>query len=199
MVPHCSTFQWTTRLLISTYGYGALFGLLMLGIVGLPLPDEALLTFAGYLCFKGDFKAGTAVLTAAITIGSRSKRCCGATSCAGISKRARTPASESFGGSGADWCQAGHPPRSMHRSSPGMRNGLKPTSALVSPITCFLLGPSGQRAQVVSMLVLVPLRDLATLVSSSLARPVMSPLGCVLHRGNPSPLATPVLYSGSAL
>jgi membrane protein DedA with SNARE-associated domain len=37
------------------YGYLALFGLLMLGIVGLPVPDETLLTFAGYLIFRGKF------------------------------------------------------------------------------------------------------------------------------------------------
>jgi membrane protein DedA with SNARE-associated domain len=33
-------------------GYLALFGLLMLGIVGLPVPDETWLTFAGYLIFR---------------------------------------------------------------------------------------------------------------------------------------------------
>jgi membrane protein DedA with SNARE-associated domain len=38
---------------ISHYGYFGLFGLLMLGIVGLPVPDETLLTFSGYLIFKG--------------------------------------------------------------------------------------------------------------------------------------------------
>lgn len=31
------------------YGEGALFGLLALGIIGLPLPDETLLAFAGFL------------------------------------------------------------------------------------------------------------------------------------------------------
>ena len=36
-------------------GYLALFGLLMLGIVGLPVPDETLLTFAGYLVFRQQF------------------------------------------------------------------------------------------------------------------------------------------------
>jgi membrane protein DedA with SNARE-associated domain len=36
-------------------GYFALFGLLMLGIVGLPVPDETLLTFAGYLVFRQQF------------------------------------------------------------------------------------------------------------------------------------------------
>jgi membrane protein DedA with SNARE-associated domain len=38
---------------IAQYGYMAIFLLLMLGIVGLPVPDETLLTFAGYLSFKG--------------------------------------------------------------------------------------------------------------------------------------------------
>lgn len=37
---------------IAQYGYGALFALLMLGVVGLPVPDETLLLFAGYLAFK---------------------------------------------------------------------------------------------------------------------------------------------------
>ena len=37
---------------ITQYGYSAIFLLLMLGIVGLPVPDETLLTFAGYLVFK---------------------------------------------------------------------------------------------------------------------------------------------------
>ena len=42
-------FEWITR-----YGYAGIFLLLMLGIVGLPVPDETLLTFVGYLSFKGD-------------------------------------------------------------------------------------------------------------------------------------------------
>ena len=37
---------------ITQYGYGAIFVLLMLGIAGVPVPDETLLTFAGYLVFK---------------------------------------------------------------------------------------------------------------------------------------------------
>jgi len=36
---------------IMYYGYVALSGLLMLGIVGLPVPDETLLTIAGYSSF----------------------------------------------------------------------------------------------------------------------------------------------------
>ncbi len=34
---------------ISQYGYAGLFALLMLGIAGLPIPDETLLMFSGYL------------------------------------------------------------------------------------------------------------------------------------------------------
>ena len=43
-----SVFHW-----ISQYGYAGLFCLLMLGIVGLPIPDETLLMFCGYLVWKG--------------------------------------------------------------------------------------------------------------------------------------------------
>jgi membrane protein DedA with SNARE-associated domain len=38
---------------ISQYGYFGMFGLLVLGIVGLPVPDEMMLTFAGYLVYRG--------------------------------------------------------------------------------------------------------------------------------------------------
>lgn len=34
--------------LITHYGYAALFGLLMFGIIGVPVPDELLLLYAGY-------------------------------------------------------------------------------------------------------------------------------------------------------
>jgi len=38
---------------IAQYGYFAIFLLLVFGIVGLPVPDETLLTFTGYLVFRG--------------------------------------------------------------------------------------------------------------------------------------------------
>lgn len=38
---------------ISQYGYAAIFGLLVFGIVGLPVPDETLLVFTGYLISRG--------------------------------------------------------------------------------------------------------------------------------------------------
>lgn len=37
---------------ISLHGYAGIFSLLVFGIVGLPVPDEWLLTFSGYLVFK---------------------------------------------------------------------------------------------------------------------------------------------------
>ena len=38
---------------ITQYGYVAIFCMLMFGIAGLPFPDEIMLTFVGYLIFKG--------------------------------------------------------------------------------------------------------------------------------------------------
>jgi membrane protein DedA with SNARE-associated domain len=38
---------------IRHYGYWRIFSSLLLGIVGVPIPDEWLLTFAGYLVYKG--------------------------------------------------------------------------------------------------------------------------------------------------
>lgn len=40
---------------VSHYGYFGLFGLLVLGIVGLPIPDETLLVFSGYLISQRRF------------------------------------------------------------------------------------------------------------------------------------------------
>ena len=42
-----TVFHW-----IALYGYAAIVCLLMLGIAGLPIPDETLLMFSGYLVFK---------------------------------------------------------------------------------------------------------------------------------------------------
>lgn len=52
-------FHW-----ISSYGYGAIFLLLLLGIVGLPVPDETMLVFCGYLVYKGTLHPIPAFLTA---------------------------------------------------------------------------------------------------------------------------------------
>ena len=40
---------------ITQYGYFAIFLLLICGIVGVPVPDETLLTFTGFLVYKGNF------------------------------------------------------------------------------------------------------------------------------------------------
>ncbi len=49
---------------IAHYGYFAIFALLTLGIVGLPIPDETLLTFSGYLAYKGSFSLPLVFLAA---------------------------------------------------------------------------------------------------------------------------------------
>jgi membrane protein DedA with SNARE-associated domain len=41
---------------VAHYGYVGIVGLLMLGIVGLPIPDETLLMFTGYLIFKHELE-----------------------------------------------------------------------------------------------------------------------------------------------
>ncbi len=50
---------------VATYGYGAIFVLLMLGVVGLPVPDELLLTFVGTLVYHGHLQFAPAVAVAA--------------------------------------------------------------------------------------------------------------------------------------
>ena len=54
-----AVFAW-----VATYGYAALFTLLMLGIVGLPVPDETLLVFTGALVAQGKLDPYAALITA---------------------------------------------------------------------------------------------------------------------------------------
>ena len=49
---------------ITQYGYFAIFMLLVFGIVGLPIPDETLLTFTGYLVYAGHLSLPLAFFTA---------------------------------------------------------------------------------------------------------------------------------------
>src|SRR5262245_48010470 len=49
---------------ITQYGYFAIYSLLVLGIVGLPVPDETLMTFTGYLVYKGNLSLLPAWLAA---------------------------------------------------------------------------------------------------------------------------------------
>jgi membrane protein DedA with SNARE-associated domain len=58
-------FAWITR-----YGYLAIFVLLIFGIVGLPVPDETLLTFTGYLIYRRELSMPLAF--AAAVAGSAS-------------------------------------------------------------------------------------------------------------------------------
>jgi membrane protein DedA with SNARE-associated domain len=50
--------------LIKSYGYLGVFGSLMLGMFGLPVPDETILTFTGFLVYKNYFHPAPAVLSA---------------------------------------------------------------------------------------------------------------------------------------
>jgi membrane protein DedA with SNARE-associated domain len=51
---------------IHNYEYPGIVVLLMLGIVGLPLPDETLLLFVGYLSFKGELSMPLSLLSAVL-------------------------------------------------------------------------------------------------------------------------------------
>ena len=55
---------------VATYGYVAIYALLMFGIVGLPVPDEMMLVFCGYLISQGHLH-GTATVAVAF-LGSAS-------------------------------------------------------------------------------------------------------------------------------
>jgi membrane protein DedA with SNARE-associated domain len=54
-----TVLQW-----ISQYGYLGIFSLLVSGIIGLPLPDEVLLTFSGYLVFNGQLALAPTIASA---------------------------------------------------------------------------------------------------------------------------------------
>jgi membrane protein DedA with SNARE-associated domain len=54
----------TAILWVSHHGYVGIFSLLVLGIVGLPIPDEWVLTLSGYFIFNHTFRLGP-TLTAA--------------------------------------------------------------------------------------------------------------------------------------
>jgi membrane protein DedA with SNARE-associated domain len=56
-----AVLQW-----VSTYGYVAIFGLLTLGIIGLPIPDETLLTSCGFLIYRGQLHAGPTFASALV-------------------------------------------------------------------------------------------------------------------------------------
>ena len=49
---------------LSHWGYAGLFGLLVLGIVGLPVPDETLLVLSGYLISRGRLQPAATFIAA---------------------------------------------------------------------------------------------------------------------------------------
>ena len=65
---------------LSRYGYFGLFSLLMLGIVGVPIPEETLLTFSGVLVYRGHLELLPTLLAA--FLGS----CCGITVSYGLGR-----------------------------------------------------------------------------------------------------------------
>ena len=65
---------------LSHYGYAGLFGLLMFGVIGVPVPEETLLTFAGVLVYRGHLEVGPTLLAA--FLGS----CCGITVSYGLGR-----------------------------------------------------------------------------------------------------------------
>ncbi len=54
-------FQWIAR-----YGYVGLFALMMFGIIGLPIPDETLLTYAGYLVYNNTLELHYTLMAACL-------------------------------------------------------------------------------------------------------------------------------------
>jgi len=52
------------EVLIAQYGYAAIYALLMLGIVGLPVPDETLLALSGHLVQSGTLRLAPAFASA---------------------------------------------------------------------------------------------------------------------------------------
>lgn len=60
------TIEQQLHYLISHFGYFGIIIALVGGIIGLPIPDETLLTFIGYYVYKGEMKFLLALLSACI-------------------------------------------------------------------------------------------------------------------------------------
>jgi len=81
----------TFTYLLSHYGYLGLFGLLMFGIIGIPVPEETLLTFAGVLVYRGHLELLPTLLAA--FLGS----CCGITVSYGLGRGVGRVVTKRFG------------------------------------------------------------------------------------------------------
>src|SRR5699024_2231333 len=51
---------------IDQYGYMFLFFYLMLDLIALPLPGQSLMTYVGFLAYRGHMDLGTSILVAAL-------------------------------------------------------------------------------------------------------------------------------------
>jgi membrane protein DedA with SNARE-associated domain len=51
---------------VAHYGYFGIFFILMFGIIGIPIPDELLMAFVGFLVWKGELHYFTAVLVGSL-------------------------------------------------------------------------------------------------------------------------------------
>ncbi|WJH37178.1 hypothetical protein N6H14_16900 [Paenibacillus sp. CC-CFT747] len=49
---------------LARLGYPGIFASMMLGLIGLPIPDEVLMAFTGYLVYRGDLIYLPALLSA---------------------------------------------------------------------------------------------------------------------------------------
>lgn len=76
---------------LGQYGYLGLFGLLMFGIVGVPVPEETLLTFAGVLVYRGHLALVPTLLAA--FLGSS----CGITTSYALGRGVGTVVTRRFG------------------------------------------------------------------------------------------------------
>jgi membrane protein DedA with SNARE-associated domain len=51
-------------LFVEHWGYAAIFAVVVLGNLGLPVPEETILTLAGYLVWRGDLRLGLVLIVA---------------------------------------------------------------------------------------------------------------------------------------
>jgi membrane-associated protein len=51
-------------LFVEHWGYAAIFAVVVLGNLGVPVPEETILTLAGYLVWRGDLKLGPVLIVA---------------------------------------------------------------------------------------------------------------------------------------
>ena len=52
---------------VEHWGYAAIFAVLVLGNVGLPVPEEAVLTLSGYLVWRGDLELGLVLIVGIVS------------------------------------------------------------------------------------------------------------------------------------